>query len=233
MPYRRNVRRKPRRPVRKTRRLALRNTRVGRPLRPATYNFKRKMTMVIPLQPSVEGWDSVDNGLCRTWVFSLQQLQDFTDFTNLFALYKLNAVNVEMTLSATNSNVNTPSGSANPSQILVYTAPNTIGFSENLNETYFLNTTSSKKRNLMNSNGRGINFYMKLKQANNVFAGVSNEDYSVQRPKFISTSESSTPHYGINMRMQRVDGLPLSTGYSGDIYMKITTTYYIQTKQVM
>ena len=201
-------------------------------MRPATYFFKRRMTMVVPLQPDVEGWTSESNGLYRTWVFSLQQVQDFTDFTNLFGLYKLSAVNVEMTLSSTNANVNTASASMNPSQIIVYTAPNPIGFNETLNEVYFLNTSSAKKRNLMNSNGRSSNFYMPLKQATQVFAGVSNDDYAVQRPKFISTSESATPHYGIDMRMQRVDGLPFSSGYSGDMYMKITTTYYIQCKQV-
>ncbi len=230
MPPRRNATK--RRPRRKTRRVARRPLRVGRALRPATYFFKRTMTEVIPLQPTVDGWDSVGNGLSKTLIYSIAQVQDYTDFTNLFALYKLNAVNLQLTLSATNANANTPTASANPSQIIAYTSPNQVGAAETLNEQYFLNTTSSKKRNLMNSQGRGVNFYMKLKQLGNTYSGLGGDDYTLQRPRLISTKEPTCPHYGLNMRLQRVDNLPFSTGFSGDIYMKITTTYYIQCKQV-
>jgi len=52
------------------------------------------------------------------------------------------------------------------------------------------------------------------------------------RPKFISTEQPDTPHWGYNMMLQRVDGSGFSDGHSNYQAVKILTTIYLECKKV-
>ena len=224
------------RPARKRKRVyKKKTTRVGRPAIstiPSVYFFKRHHTETVMLSTGAppDSWSVLNNGLGKQMVYSLSQLGDFTDFTNLFAQYKLTAIKMELLFSNSVSISN--SGYSN-NQLLVYTDSNNIGTTETLPESLFLTSQTSRKRVCLTNSQYPIKFYNKLRQLRETYNGPTGTDYAMSYPRWISTGESTTPHYGMNIRIQRVDGqaMPAVTGAPTQ-YMKIFTTYYIACKKV-
>lgn len=239
MPVRRRNRRK--RPVRRNvRRRFHRRRRVPRALRPRTYNFTRQFVENIQLNPSSPptGWSFVGNGMVRSMEFSLAQLPNYTEFTSLFAQYRILAVKQEYYFTDTASvNIENTSGYNNTGgkQILMYINPNAIGSANasSLTEDFFMQSQCAKKRLCLRASGRPVKIYTKLKQLSQIYSNeVLNTDYVKIRPKFISTNEVNAEHYGLDMRLERVDGNEFSHGGDEYPHVKIITKLYLQCRQV-
>lgn len=195
------------------------------PNKPGVFNFKRSVTQVLQLSnvTTPTGWTAEGNAIYKNFSFTLNELNDATDFTNLFKMYKLNAVKTTLILGNTQS-------SQDNSQLLVYWDVNVTGQAYTLNEQVFLDSQTSRHM-VVKPPSKGINMYCKLKQLSNTFK-LTDDDYAIVKPRWISTEEPNTPHYGIQMRIQRVDDRPMGTDIDHFQYMKIFHTIYFQTKKV-
>lgn len=211
-----------------------RTTRIGRPnpraMRASIYQFKRQKTEVITLDNTSvpTGWTANGNAIYKQFVFTLDQLPNYTEFTALFASYKVCAVKQEIYFSNTNS-IDTNS------RLLLYYDNNPQGESKTLTEQYYLESQTSRKKLVATTSRAPIKFYTKVKQLSVLYHQTSPTpltDYGMVYPKYISTSEPTTPHYGINMRIQRVDNSPFGTQLTNFQHMKINTTLYISCKRV-
>jgi len=233
MPYRR--RKIVRRRRRVIRRVTRRKIRVARPMKPLVYNFKRSFVDNIQLNATVapDGWYANTNGIYQTNTFNLGQVNDPLDFTNLFASYRILAAKQQYYFS------NSVSEAPGNTQLIMYMKPNRTGaiytntppYSP-LREVDFLDTQSYKKRLCLSTNGHPVSVYQKVHQLQEVYHNIGNTDYAVAKPKFISTGEYQTPHYGMDCRIQRVDGEPFSEGTTDYPHCKIITTIYFQCRQV-
>lgn len=238
----------PRRPTKKRRfnRNANKKRRLVRVQRglntPAVHIFRRALTQTIILSTNTppEGWSTSGNNLYKNWGFSLTSLGSYTEFTDLFKYYKLSGARVQMYFSNTNSSAagigDTTAGNYNPnSQIMMHIDTNNDGAdlaSSGLEQTY-LDSQTAKKKLCLNTIGKPIDIYMPLKQQS-VLYGTTSDDYAIVKPKWISTTEPTTPHFGFKMMLQRVDGQNFSgpTTMANSQYCKIITTLYLQTKKV-
>lgn len=243
MPFRKKTNRKRtvRRNVRKKRQLV----RVQRGLnRPAVHIFRRSITQTIQISTTAvpEGWYASGNNLYKNWGFALNSITSYNDFSDLFKYYKLSGARVQMYFSNTNSSSAAvgalATGVYNPnSQIIMHLDTNHDGedsASSGLEQTY-LDSQTAKKKLCLNTMGRPIDIYMPLKQ-NSLMHGVGGtgtpHDYATVKPRWIATTEPTTPHYGFKMMLQRVDGQNFTSITSNAQYVKIITTLYIQCKKV-
>lgn len=211
-------------------------SRLGKPsggLRQSTYLFKRRITTVVDISNADSGgWiSSGDNkSMYKQWNFKLSDLTanaDSTDFTNLFRRYKINGVELEMSFSNTSS---LPQQVGNNSQLQLYTRQNRSGRSEEaITEQDMLNTQACRKRLCLNG-GSPIKYFMKVNQLAETYASATNTDYTVQKPRYVSTGETGAEHYGLDMFINRVDGETLAT--SSPQAMRCTLTYYMSFKGV-
>lgn len=214
----RRVRRKRRQVLGKPNRLSL---------KPSIYQFRRIVTETILLSNAAtpEGWTADANGYYKQFVYTLSQLGDNTDFTNLFAQYKICAIKQEFMLSNNNS-------TDNNAQLLLYWDVNPQGQTTSLTESYYLTSQTARKRVVQSTGPRPIRFYTKVKQLSKNWAGATNSDYAMINPRYIGTDEPTCPHYGINCRIQRVDGQGFGTSLNSFQYLKINTTFYITMRKV-
>lgn len=209
---------------------------IQRGLSPAVYPFKRSTSVVVGLNTTAppEGWSVSGNNLYRNWGFSLAQLNDYTEFTQLFKFYRLKGVRVQMFFSNTNSSSEDGNNSASNQQIIMWLDTNRDGANvaaSGLEQTY-LNSQTAKKRLCLNTIGKPIDLFMRLRQQSMVYGGVGNTDYTTVTPKWIATTEATTPHYGHKTMLQRVDGQPFTSGLSNSQYVKIIQTIYFECKKV-
>ena len=172
-------------------------------------------------------WDtSSSDAITTNTLFKLQDLSDYSDFTNLFSQYKINAAKMEMYFSQ-NVVEETPGTTSAPCQVIVYMAPNRTGSTENLTEQWFLNNQTSRKKLGIVASGRPVTMYMPLRQLSERYASTTNTDYATMRPSWVSTSETTTAHFGNVLRMQYVNGEDMRP-----TVVKVIWTYYIACKQV-
>ena len=230
---RRIVKRKPKKRVNRGKKRVV--AKIQRGLNPAVYPFKRSTQVVIGLNTSSppEGWSVSGNNLYKNWGFSLAQLNDYTEFTQLFKFYRLKGVRIQMYFSNTNSN-SKDGGSSPNQQCLLWIDTNRDGqdtASSGLEQTY-LNSQTARKRLCLNTIGKPIDMYMRLRQQNMIYGGIGNTDYTTVSPKWIATTEPATPHYGHKTMLQRVDGQSFTSGISNSQFVKIIQTVYFECKKV-
>lgn len=225
--HKRNIGR--RRPIKRRRRL-----KIGKPnpkgMVASIYQFKRQMTSVISLNnvSTPAGWTADGNAIFKQFVYTLDQLPNYTEFTALFASYKICAVKMEIFFSNTNS-------VDSNSQILCYYDSNPQGEAVALTEQHYMQSQTSRKRVLASTSRRPVKFYTKCKQLSVLYHQLQPTpltDYGMVWPKYISTSEPTTPHYGFNVRLQRIDDRGFGTDLNHFQYAKINTTVYITCKRV-
>lgn len=206
-------------------------------LTPGIFSFKRSWTEVQDVvQLTANGWSpsttTGNQGIGKTFTFSLNDINDKSDFVNLFKYYRIKAVRVQMYWSNNVTSQDEPSRFPN-SQLLVYTDINQNGVTTGNNDIYYyLDSQTAKRKVAITTDRKPIDMLMRVKQANEVYQSVSNSDYTLMSPKFISTEETGTPHYGMNMFIGRVDGKELSAGFTNTQAVRFVYTYYIQCKKV-
>jgi len=236
MPYKRAYGRK--RPRARRRAPARRRQALAKPMRPATYAFKRQYSEVVSLNTSSPplGWVASGNSLCRSLVFKLSDLLDYSDFTNLFNQYKLSAVKLELIFSNTTSGAVSSLSSSVPgtqsnSQLIMWMCPNNSGDGVTVGPESMLKMSSSTKRLCLNG-GRPITSYQRLNQLGLVYGGTGNDDHSMTRPRFISTDEPHALHYGQHVCIERADQGVFANETTNYQSVRILYTYYIQARQV-
>lgn len=236
MPIRRKqFRRKPR----KKRAFASRPTQqiAKRPrMAPRVLQFKRKWVTDLTLNSTSPpaGWTSLvaggENAISLAYVLSMAEIPNYANFTNLFDSYKLTGVRLQGYLSFTTASPE------NQSQSIIYMCRDHLGQNPAtvLTEEWFNERPRSRKRVLCNSTGRpSFDIYMPLSQLNNVYQSVTNNDYTLARPRFISTNEVNTPHYGLNLMIKRLDNQPWTANTSNQYpTLKVFTTVYFQCRGI-
>lgn len=220
-------------PKRKTRRRrsTRKMTRASIP-KSKVYNFTRvKEQLLVPEEPNfgATNWlTTFDNAIVKTFTFGLSELPGYSEFTGLFAEYKLNAASVKFYPGY--SQVASTSGTTVTNNIIITVWPNTTGTGltaaftkEQLNEI-------QRKRQWMFPLTKPTTVYMPLNQLNQVYASATNTDYTVLKPKYISTTETNTPHYGMNVHIQKIDNTAFGTD---SVRMKILEKIYVSCRQVV
>lgn len=203
---------------------------------PRVLSFKRTFSQNLTLNAVVPpgGWTSLsptgDQAIAINYVFSLNQIPDYQNFTNLFDSYKIVGTRVQGYLSFTNT---TPTSQA---QTMLFYCRDHLGqtAASDLSEEWFNQRPRSRKRLLVNSVGRpSFDIYMPLTQLANTYQSVTNNDYTMKRPRFISTNEVNTPHYGFNLRLSRVDGNNWTSNTENQYpTLKLFTTVYFQMRGI-
>lgn len=215
--------------------------RVGKPLRPAIYYFKRSYSEVVELntQSPPLGWSVVGNALHRQFIYKLSDLNQYLEFTNLFNQYKITGVRLQMYFNNTVSgqvanvvNTTTPQIVNANNQIIMWLAPNPVGDNTTIGPSDMLNIQSAKKRACINGTGKPINTYCKMKILSNMYGGVGAVDHAITYPRFVSTLEPHLLHYGQNMVLERADQTVFASNSYNYQSVRIIYTYYIATRQV-
>lgn len=230
MVFRKRYPRKRKRVFRKKRNFR-KKARIGSVLRPAVHRFKRvvqEIALVNTTEPPTH-WTADVNALYRQFVFTLIDLPDYADFVNLFTAYRIKGVRIQGFFS------NTQSITENQNVMMTY-SNNWNGQTIVLDADYFNQRQAVKRKLLLNGRG-GIAFdiYMPMRQLSNVWSGSAlSNDYGTIKPKWIATTETGTPHYGINMRLERVDGQVFGSGALVSTYptLRVIHTYYIECRGV-
>lgn len=204
-----------------------RKTRIGRPprsFRPSVYKFKRNVTQTIDLNNiDGTGWDLMDNAAMQKGIsVALSSISDYTQFTNLFEQYKLTGLRLQIIPSW-----NSIRGVGVQSQIICYIMKSRFGYVvDNMQEVL---AKQAKKKFIAFRDGRPIDVFMKLNQLNETYGTTVTTDYTIQRPKWISTQEINTQHYGYDIVLQTVSGRAFT---DMEMSVKIFTTVYFQCRGV-
>ncbi len=237
MPYKKKMyRRKPKRKNNKQAKLG----KPSRGLKQSVYFFKRRTVDVVELntQSPPENWTvGSNNDLFRQTEYKLSDLRDKGDFSNLFLMYKLTAVSVKYMFSNTTANVvgrggTTPPLSYSNAQIMVMYSPWKAGESQDTDSNYMKDCQASKRRLGLNG-GKPIKMYTQLRQLGMVYTSPTDTDYVSAKPKWISTTETNTPHYGVNICFQKADQSVFAADSNNYQSCRIETTYYIAVKGVI
>lgn len=216
---------------------------LGKPskgLRQSVYLFKRRKVDVIQLntQSPPDDWEvGAFNSLYTQTSYKLDDLREDTDFTNLFKMYKLTAVSLKFMFSNTISGSINDHNGINPktysnSQILVMYSPWMAGETRATDASYMLDCQASKRRLGLNG-GKPIKMYVPLRQLSMVYRTLTDTDYASSKPRWLATTEPSTPHYGVNICFQRADQSLFAGDSSNYQSCRIETTYYIACKGVI
>lgn len=202
-------------------------------MRPGTYKFKRSIVYEIDIKNNLGMPGSIacadGKGIVWDWVTSLDSLPNFAEFTNLFEQYKLTGAAMKFYPAWNDTD---SSGAAN---ILMRTKVQRDGqgLTTTSTELEWLEMAATKSRVMPTSAARPIRQYMPLNQLNKLYSGVTSgtEDYSIVKPKFVATSEPSTPHYGMQFRFDTMGG-PIAglPGNSGKF--KLEVCVYFQCRSV-
>lgn len=203
---------------------------VGRPnprqkLMPSLYFFKRSATEVIELSNASipTGWSMDGNAYYRQFFYSLNQLTDYADFTSLFKFYKICGVKQELILSNTQANNNN-------TRLIIY-MDKWNGRTEVATENMYLHSQTAKRRIIPSNSTSPVGFYTGLRVANATLSATPTA-YTWTRPKWCATNIVDLLHYGMNIRIGRVDNQPFGSDATHFGFMKVITTMYICCKKV-
>lgn len=201
--------------------------------KPRTYNFIRTQEELLALEnpdAGATGWSTTfDDCVFKTFSFSLANLPNPAEFTGLFAQYKLNGCALKIFPTYSQIVSTTSPGTNSPANIIITVWRNTHGTPLTAAFTKAeLNQIQAKKQWMFPLN-RPTSLYMNLRQLSNTYNSTINNDYVTMKPKYLSTAETGTPHYGINVHIQKVDG---STFGAESPRLKIMEKIYLTMKQV-
>lgn len=199
---------------------------IGRAPRGTTmsiYRYKRVNIESVDWTNYPQGWDHFPglDGISRGWAFSLSSILGHAQFISLYSLYKLHGVRMQLYPAW---NITT---SRDLPQIMMWTTPARIGYT--LDSTSELYQTQAQKKKLVFTNNNPIDFYMKFNILNEVYNSSLNTDYTIGKPRWISTQETGTPHFGMNTTFTTMDGSDIT---SHPFKFKMIYTIYFSCKGV-
>lgn len=206
-----------------------------RVLRPKVHRFKRDIeeTLILSATTPPEGWSMDGNfRVYKNLAWALASVGEATDFQNLFRQYRIKGARMRFYFSNTGSTTMGGTAQMANSQIMVRMAPNQRGDGETLDNAYW-QSIQAKKYKLGINGGKPLDIYMPLKQKNEVFGSSSvPTQYTMMRPKYISTVASNVSHYGLNIALERVDGQGFTAGMVNNQSVKVITTLYFEMRGV-
>lgn len=211
---------------------------IGRPPKrplsaPRPYLFKRTVSEVQTLSSSNTFWSAQVNNIGKSFAWSLSSVTGETDFQNLFKYYRLKGARVRMYFSNTSSPADPAADQFANSQILVSIDRNMNGETANVaDEAQYLSSQTVKRRIALGGDRKPIDLYMPLKQGALVYDTITTTNNTLTSPKWLDTSNDTTPHWGYNIMLQRVDGQPFTSGFSNRQSVRILTTLYFECKKV-
>ena len=192
----------------------------SRGMRTSVYLFKRSYIETFPLVEAPANWASSSDAIAQHTQFKLNDLNDHSDFVNLFGQYKIAGVRMQIYFSNSVSQSN--------DQVMVYLAPNMTGdVTSILDEQFFADNQSTKRRAGIVGSAKPITVYHRCSQLAQMYGGPVSTDYSRLKPRYVSTSEPTMPHFGSLMRIQMMNNTSLS-----NVSVKIFYTYMITCRQV-
>ena len=108
-----------------------------------------------------------------------------------------------------------------------------IGISSTIDNNYWMTQQARKQRIITGTRPYTFKIYPRLQ--NEVYASLTNTDYTLMKPRFISTTEVSTPHFGLDLAWTFVDHSdPIRTDFTADyttpIKFRMDMTYYLTMK---
>lgn len=196
--------------------------------KPRVMAFGRSTEYLLPLESPSNGWiQTTDDALVKTFDFNLAELPNETDFTNLFSQYKLNMAILKIYPSASQVVVST--GAAGTQNMIITVWANTHGVPLT---SVFQNSDLleiQRKKAWMFPLNKPTTIKMPLRQLSNTYAGSLNTDYATIKPRYISTGETTTPHYGMNVHIRKMDGTAFG---SNSARLLIRQKIYLTCKQV-
>lgn len=220
---------KPKRRTRKKRSSLAKLTRVP-PVK--VYPFTRSREQLLALEaPDTGATDwiaTTDDCVVKTFAFGLSELPGFSEFTNLFREYKINSASIKFYPSY--SQVISGSGSVVANNIIITVWPNTSGSPLDAFFSKAALNEIQRKRQWMFPLNKPTSIYMPLYQLNQVYGSTVNTDYTVVKPRYIATTETTTPHYGMNVHIQKCDN---SSFTSDSPRLKIMEKIFLTCRQVM
>lgn len=196
--------------------------------KPRAFPFQRSQEHLLELETPSNGWiQTFDNSLVKTFNFTLAALPNYSEFQNLFSQYKLNMAILKIFPSASQVIVST--GAAATQNMIITVWQNSHGIPLNATFTNSALLEITKKKQWMFPLNRPTSIKMYLKQLSNMYAGTVNTDYATVKPRYISTTEATIPHYGMNVHIRKMDGTAF-----GNISPRllIREKIYLTTKQV-
>ena len=103
-----------------------------------------------------------------------------------------------------------------------------------LSEKFFLDRPRSKRKLLVGGGAKpAFDIYQPMRQLSLLYNTITNSDYGTVKPKWISTGEPDTQHYGFNLRIGRVDGQDFTTGSQLPYpTIRLVTTWYMEFRGV-
>lgn len=201
-------------------------------MRQPVYNFIRKYQYILdPAQITgttanpygwLQGVGSTSfgiesgQGIQQTFAMSLSSLVNYSEFTRLFRYHKINAIKMEFipcgntTLIGGGTNTTDPTDSANGPQsanngLILRSKRNQSGYTITNTSSVadWLQTTGVKKQVIPTT--RTTTVYMKTTQTSELMGGYP----VVTRPQWTPTVNYNAPFYGLDLRIDSIDGTAL------------------------
>lgn len=199
-----------------------RKNKVSRAITPKVYTFKRKVLDSVIASNAASpgsGWLTTgDLALVTTMIFALNQVPNPDDFKNLFAEYRIKKVRTKIWCGwCGNVNNNTVALDGAAINIRFQFASNRTGqgitVSDTANDWAEKQMVGSTERGY--NNARPVILEQGLNQLSMVFHTAVDTDYVVKRPSWSSTTETGTPYYGYDLRIEALTEPTLGLGPGG------------------
>lgn len=222
---------------------------IAKGLRQSVIPFKRTVTQVCDTNQTTNlpaNWAMSHGGvtgyhaLLGTQVFQFSQLPEYQNLVNLYKWYKINCIVIKLYPCYAG---NVPNGATTVSNSESYQGQNVLcTYTKNMSGTALSSTidndywlTQQARRTKIITGTRPHVFKVYPKILNEVYSSITNTDYTLMKPKFISTTEPTTPHFGLDMAFTFTDfndpiQIDHSQNYRTPIKFRMDMTYYIQLK---
>ena len=200
---------------------------------PIRQSFSEDFLFTAPPAP----WTSDTTGIYKSQAWNLNALgaTRVNQLKDMFAQYKIVAVKEDYYFGVTSSTANVTATGDPPAadirvsnvQMMLYSAKTESGRAVTASEEYFLTRQNAKRRLCISNSRRAVSLYNKTKQLSFVYNTALNTDYAITYPKYISTDEPTTAHYGSHVRIHS-----LNDTTKEPVRIKVITTYYMLFRQL-
>ncbi len=176
-------------------------------------------------------------GLVKTLVFQMSNLPGIADdIPKLFKVYRLNAVKVTFIPATTTTLATSTTGDlARNTALLIRIKKNQDGLLLDANNRVEMwNQNQAVKRIVLPFNKK-FSIYMKVNQLSYKYRGPppALPGYGITKPTWVTTDDREVDHYGMDVRIDTVNGDAIDTVFTTAPDYTIFTKYYFQCKGVI
>lgn len=180
------------------------------------------------------------HALLGTQVFQFSQLPEYANLSAVYKFYKINCVVIKLypcySQSIPNGATSTNNSQSYQGQNIICTYTQNLtgtGLSATIDNNFWMTQQARKQKIITGTKPITFKVYPKLQ--NEVYSSLTNTDYTIMRPKFISTQEPSTPHFGLDLAFTFTDSsdairTDFAADYTTPIKFRMDMTYYLQLK---